>query len=474
MRVVLLALACVCLVIVLVLWRGIRAEPRAAVVAKADPAPTPAVRRTSAPPPRLEPPRRRARAKRETAHVRGRLVGPADVSASALIADLVVTAEEGDRRYEASLEEDATFALHVPAGAYRLVAIGSEWVGEASVVAVGGATVEVTVVLGAAAKITGTVKAPDLSQAVVTIAGPPSARTRTRSIEDDGSFEIAGLVAGEAYELTFSAGDAREKTLTVTAPREALEVTLEPLPVLEGAIGYDPAEGCQIDEVEISDGAKFTASADVDDECRFTIAGLPAARELTISADGGGWHFTDQILTAAEGNPPPLCLNPPCAERAAKATVVVEAIDARSGADLSLVVHSERGTWPCRDQGPRCAVQVPVGAKVTAHARNLDCAADAPPSITVRPGTNRIALQCHPMRIIQGVLRYPAPPGATPPPFSVRCAGSSETANTRGYLFQLHCPVETSAVEFRSIHEPLWRQARLPTGAGTVLVEIGL
>jgi hypothetical protein len=80
------------------------------------------------------------------------------------------------------------------------------------------------------------------------------------------------------------------------------------------AIGFlDGA--CPVDAVSLhgSGIAEDAApSAAVDDACRFELTAPEGASAPTVVATGPGWRLEDSVSLPPQGDPDPICLNPPC------------------------------------------------------------------------------------------------------------------------------------------------------------------
>jgi hypothetical protein len=397
-----------------------------------------------------------------------------------------VSAEQGARSHGAELELDGTFAIHLPAGRYRLVAVGDEWVAAVDDVdAVAGATVDVRMVLIGAARIAGTLHASRAALGDVEVrvrrAGTEvnsgrhhRAVTGRRDVQPAESdelerFVVDGLLPGVSYDVTIGGTAIRETTVrAVIAPAENLEVILQSLPVLRGAIGL-ASEGCPIGRVEIADGEGYRVLADVEPDCHFASPGLPAGRSLEVRADGGGWHLSERFVTPEDGDPPPVCLNPPCGAPIARAAVEVQLEGAPADGSMNVQAQAGERAYGCHSTGARCVTEIPPGTKVTFGVFNRECAREERQTLTVHAGRNAVVFHCRRLRMIQGVLRYPGLLRNT----DVRCAGG-EPGYGRGHIFQVRCPVDASAIEFRAEGGGTWRQAPVPAGSHPAIVDVDL
>ena len=311
------ALAVVLVALVVVTVRGLRRPPKRppptdVEIAAIDPPETAAPRATSAAPIRRE--------SEGVAHLRGRVLFPAGVEATE---DLEVAAEDPTRRVIARITDDGRFDIHLPSGRYTLVASAGVLVGVVPDVLVrSGAERDVDIRLATGATIRGKVRAPDGVDCEVGISAVPTGRDDEigKAESDDGRFSIQGLVAGRQYDLTFRCPELRKLTLTgVSAPADGLDVALQPRAELRGAIGLSPDGDCPISTVALqvagktmTDQDENDASTDVDGDCSFTLAVPDQVAIVTLVASGDGWHLEEQVAIPPNGDPAPICLNPPC------------------------------------------------------------------------------------------------------------------------------------------------------------------
>jgi hypothetical protein len=267
---------------------------------------------------------------RGTAQLRGRVVLPSGDDESEGGEGVKVTAEDGVRVVGADVEgEDMHFELHLPPGRYTLTARSGSLVGAEEVIAEAGTVREVTIGLEAGAEIAGQTHGDEEIDVTVRAFRAGSHVDGTEGEKDGGSgFSVTGLLAGQAYDLTFTGDGLRPTTVrNVVAPTQGLDVNLTRLPVLRGAVGVRAGESCPVTHVQVAkpletirarrtddddDGGTNGPGSTVDDDCHFELT-LPAdAAQVRVVATGSGWHLEEEVAVPAEGDPPPLCLNAPC------------------------------------------------------------------------------------------------------------------------------------------------------------------
>ena len=241
---------------------------------------------------------------------------------------LTVTADGGRRVVEALTFSDGRFDIHLPPGQYAVVASFGAWVGMTpSVPARSGGEHELTIVLGPTASLRGTVRRPaGVGRVTIraSLAGRDDWNEGDASNDDDGTFEVEGLVPGRTYDLQVEGQGARTATVrSVTAPASDLLIQVDALPVLRGAIGFPSGGDCPIghvglftpDELPADDDALNDdvgeQTIDVDGDCRFELSVPEGASQMMLLAVGAGWHLEQAITIPPVGDPEPVCLNPP-------------------------------------------------------------------------------------------------------------------------------------------------------------------
>jgi|HubBroStandDraft_5_1064220.scaffolds.fasta_scaffold24967_2 hypothetical protein len=300
-----------------------RHAPRRAVVPETEASSESEKASTRAPdrnePPHPAWPRRAPPAKRERtalARLRGRVLLAPDRGEPEDLGDLEVDAEDGERFVVAELSPGGHFAFHLPPGRYTLVATSGDLAGMAvGVPARADRELEIDIPLGPAARIAGTARAP--ADAEIMVKATPAGGTRVVLSQpvEGGAFTLRGLIPGRRYDLTFFGDAIRSATLrSIAAPTDTLEVALTGLPIVRGAIGFlDGA--CPVDAVSLHGSGiseDDAPSAEVDGACRFELTAPEGASEPTVVATGPGWRLEDSVSLPPQGDPEPICLNPPC------------------------------------------------------------------------------------------------------------------------------------------------------------------
>jgi hypothetical protein len=230
--------------------------------------------------------------------------------------DVEVVADDGDRFVVAELFGDGRFAFHLPPGRYTLMATSGDSAGLiAGVLARPDQELETDIRLGPAAHIAGTARAPEGGEISVKATPVGGARVADSQPIEDGKFTLHGLIPGRRYDLAFFGDAIRTSTLrSIAAPTDALQVALTGLPIVRGAIGFlDGA--CPVDAVSLHGSGIAEAdapSAEVDAACRFELTAPEGASEPTVVATGPGWRLEDSVSLPPQGDPDPICLNPPC------------------------------------------------------------------------------------------------------------------------------------------------------------------
>lgn len=293
-------------------------DSRAEVPAPATPPPPPS-RPETPPRPISRAPLAGQRERRSVAHVHGRVLlssGGGDIDD---LDDLQVDADDGLRLVHARLSAGGRFSFHLPPGRYTLVAESGDLAGTTlGVLAGADQEQEIDIRLGPAATVRGTLRGP--AGAEITLRALPVGSlhpARSQSVEDDGKFALPGLIPGRRYDLTFFGPAIRETTLrSIVAPVDRLEVVVAALPIVRGAIGFPPGETCPIETVSLHrDGIAAgddQAETEVDADCHFELTPPEGASLLTVVAEGAGWRLEESLAIPAQGDPEPICFNPPC------------------------------------------------------------------------------------------------------------------------------------------------------------------
>jgi hypothetical protein len=449
------ALVLVLVVVVVVGVRGLRrhqGRPPVAAPAVADEAPPPAPRRYPSSPAPDPPPRRESSG---VAELRGRVLFPSKEEATS---ELQVVAEGGARKLPANVRR-GQFQLRVPAGRYTLVATDGTLIGVVEdVLARAGTTRELDIRLEPGAIIRGRVRSQGFVEVSASPAGEPG-HVGSGDVEKE-DFTVEGLIPGRRYDLRFEGPTIRPTTIAgVTAPADDLDVELLPRAQIRGAIGFANGTKCPIETVELrlesqrpndhevdDDGA----SADVGRDCTFTLTVPDAAAAATVVATGPGWHLEESVAIPPEGDPDPICLNPPCRahseaeDRFAHLRVALDgpAAGMEMTAEVKLPGHG-RGCFGT--DGACVIVGLPAGETVAVQASAEGCRG-APTTVTLATGDNAVRIPCHRLRHIEGVIRTI---GQLPELMTVRCAGESWRPIEGTRLFRLTCAADVATLEVR-------------------------
>jgi hypothetical protein len=384
--------------------------------------------------------------------------------------------------------ERGTFELHVPPTTLRLTARAGGHVGVVMGVAVvADSDRQVTITLGPAAVIRGTVRwgvdtGKDLGVATVHARAAAISSSVEAVVEDDGSFTLDGLVPGVSYDLRASHDDARPATLTgVRAPAQGVALTLERLPVLRGAVGLDRHGDCPVRRVSLDEGLPGEDDDDdggshrVDRRCRFEapLRGAPGTR-VRVTATGPGWQLASTVEIPALGDPAELCLNPPCGQREVRVPgrirVLMPGAAARSfTAWARTEAHAQAS---CRHTND-CILEVPAGKPATVGVDARGCDTGDSQAATVRSGELvTLTFPCRQLRDVLGVVRGG---DSGPGRITIRC-GDRERAVSNSGTFTLLCPTDAAGLDVRTHPGGDWRTVPFPPGPSheTALVEVRL
>jgi hypothetical protein len=305
------------------------------------------------------------------------------------------------------LSPDHRFAFHLPAGRYTLVATCGDLAGATfGVPARADQDSEVDIQLGPTAHIAGTVRAPAEAEIEVKATPVGGAPVVGSQLIENGAFTLSGLIPGRRYDLTFFGPTLRRSTLrSITAPTDALEVALVELPIVRGAIGLSDDDGCPVDTVTLHGPGideDDPPSSDVGDDCRFELRVPESAADPTIVATGAGWRLEDSLSLPPQGDPDPICLNPPCRsdQLDLQGTLRVRFEGAPDGSSItveSVVIGArDEGIMACASNGASCE----LGAVTAGRSLELTISAAgcAPVSrtVAVHAGDNLLSLACRP------------------------------------------------------------------------------
>jgi hypothetical protein len=250
------------------------------------------------------------------------------------LANIQIVATDGIRNLRARASRDGRFAFHLPPGVYTLSASTGPWAAiRTDVAARSGVDREIDLELAMGAMISGRLRTT--AESVIWLSARAAGAPLTApalvevSLVDEAEFTLRGLVPERRYDLIFEGEGIRTIRLPdVMAPTAGLNVTVEALPILRGAIGVAPGETCPIEEVVLraAPGAPATertsglpAGGESDDgqapdgACAFELPVPDGVTHVTVVATGNGWHLEAPLDIPVSGDPPPVCLNPPCA-----------------------------------------------------------------------------------------------------------------------------------------------------------------
>lgn len=419
-----------------------------------------------------QPPLERAASER-LGHLRGRILLPPAAGEDELD-DLRVEAHDEERSVRAETD-GATFQLRLPPGRYALTARAGSLVGAVEGAELHpGATTDVVVPLQTGATISGVLRVPGAIEVSFRVRAQASGSDR-QAAEETGSadessaeFEIGGLLPGERYDLVFSGDGLRETWVRgIVAPAQGLSVEGARGPALRGAIGLPPGTPCPFDTVTVEQGDEGETHADVDASCRFEANDLPPATTVVVRAIALGWHIEGRAEIPAQGDPEPMCLNPPCGDPPPLAQVAVELAGAPEHASFSLSASSADGrVESCGSTHGGCTLEdlAPGPARIEVTSRA--CADFEPLRVDLRPGENRLTVACKRLRTVQGLIRDASGAPFAPEDLSVRCAGAPPTHVERSFVFSLRCPHEGARLEYRTGPGDGWR-ASSPVPAAT-------
>jgi hypothetical protein len=436
-------------------------------------------------PPRLVPSSGRAEpGDQRISHLRGRVYPPAGSNGASVLSALRVVADDGQRLYPVYVDAQGVFDLHLPASTLAITALSPGFIAlREGVRTVAGTTQEVDLELQPAASLAGTMQLPrpaannDTFPIIVRRTGAltPAAHGWT---EPSGRFLIPNLVAGRAYDIEVQAPGFRKRIVrAVQAPATGLSIALAPAPRLRGAVGVAPGAACPVKIVTIRAGGDGR-HAQIDPQCGFRFDDLPLVPELEVEASARGWFLSATVQVPENGDPEPVCLNPPCQPFGPDILTALEV--AFSGVPRSqameIDVITDQGGG-CHGNGTGCELlAVPVGIPVQLHATINGCQPESQ-AITPHAGGNHVTFPCRRVRTVEGTIRL-ADGSAPHGEIEVRCPDSAEAESQLlsdgPFNFELECPWEAAAVEYRPQGDGPWRSARLSSGNADALVEIVL
>jgi hypothetical protein len=407
-----------------------------------------------------------------TAHLRGRVITPPDLKD---LEDLKVVADDGEHRYEAATNAAGEFQLHLPARGYTLTASLDGLVAVGAVRARAGNTEEVILTLKPGASIKGILRyrAP-LREPLFAgaLRSGTSLSIASENVEENGRFELRGLVPGNVYDLEIQRGSQKMIRRGVTAPAE-LELTLPELATLRGAIGFPAGTDCPFEGISLELRGGVEAFASVDRNCHFAFKDLTPASEGMLRASGGGWHFEEHVVLPAQGDPAPVCVNAPCRDLPPVRLADVEVILTGAPAESHVVVTASQGEGEsrgCGSNSAQCEMKdleagVPVSLQVSANG-----CLPARQTFTPSAGKNTVNVVCRRMRVVEGVARG----SDASDPASVRCQNGGVAVLEGSSIFEIHCPADQTELLYRKTARAPWRRTPLSPGTEPVFVELTL
>lgn len=424
-------------------------------------------------PPSFQPARQVAtRARAQTtgvAHLRGRVIAPGGRK----LDNLAVFADDGQREYEASVGQEGAFTLHLPVRPYTLVASAGELIAVEQIDA-DTRSGEIVMRLEPGAAIEGRIFPPEAATVLEVTAtrGNSSIEDGDLTTADDGTFRIDGLLPGMDYTLRFASDQWRPRQLTLPAPARDVVVRMAAPAVLRGAIGVPPGGPCPIQDVEVESGGEIEELT-VDRRCHFISSEPLMGSEVLVRASGRGWHLEERVSIPEDGDPGPLCLNPPCHGLPPRQPTTLE-VSLEGGGDsssLSVYILGDHGRGCGTSHGGSCRFdQLAGGERISVSVNAPGCATEER-TVLLAEGRNRLVVTCRPRRQIQGVVR--PKDGARLPPVSISCAGGESNETVSEPRFGIQCPPGETGLRYRAGADP-WRTVPIPTGTGPALVEIRL
>jgi hypothetical protein len=405
--------------------------------------------------------------------------------------ELSVGAQTAERNFAAEVEEDGHFFIHLPPASYTLVAQTPNQVATVEVPDLkDNEDREVTLRLTEAATIAGTVTTPGSQRRVEVriLRASTHIDAAETSSHERGEFEAPGLVPGWDYDLRFSSPGLRSVTLErVRAPAQGIAVKLEAAPTLRGGFGVADGERCPLESAHLEGPGNQAPEADsdsgyvaFDEDCRFEIDDLPEVPRVRVLVSGGGWHFEADVELPAHGDPPFLCLHPPCLDpgQKPKASLELSLRGPTPGSFAVILDMGERGMQRqgCPESPPGCVLEnLPVTPQAEVRISRRDCVAK-PTRVVLNPGRNYLVVDCERVKEIAGIVRAAPSGDLSEPRMAVRCASDSLVRGVQGFAFSLDCPANLASIEYRHASDRTWRPApvRSSNDGTRGLVEIQL
>jgi hypothetical protein len=141
----------------------------------------------------------------------------------------------------------------------------------------------------------------------------------------DGTFVVEDIEPG-LYDVAVTAdglADAHLRSLASDAI--GARVALSRLPVLIGAVGnaQNGTDGCDGLEIQVDVGDDDTRVEPVGEDCTFSVEGLARGQAVKLAVGDEDHEASIGVSMPAGGDPPPVCLGPPCASLPSALVVLV-------------------------------------------------------------------------------------------------------------------------------------------------------
>jgi hypothetical protein len=326
------------------------------------------------------------------ARIHGRVIGEHSTD------DLALTVDDGKRAYDPALEDDGRFEINLPPGTYALTASAGRKVAVAQVDDLAeNEDREVTMSLALGLTIEGRVECDGPCTGVSVGADMQRTHARVSSCEsvDGGQFTLEGLAPGHTYDVVFEMPGRRRLLIPgIAAPRRGLLATLEPKPTLSGGFGIEPGQECPMQSLEIEPQDEVSGDLQFDANCRFAIDDLPDLDRVHLRASGEGWHFEVDVALPAHGDPPFLCLHPPCREPEEPANLEL-ALSGSQEVSVYLIYEGDHGgvVTSCNPRRNCVLRDLQPGKTVTVRVSSEACESQ-PLAVYLHSGTNFANVAC--------------------------------------------------------------------------------
>lgn len=402
-------------------------------------------------------------------HLRGRVIVPAGTDLDDQ--GLSVTADDGENEYPAAVSKDGRFELHLPPRTYTLTASMGELVGMKEGVSPPAGSEELTIPLETAVAIEGSIVPGRLGRrpsVEVTRAGNEISSGRVDASE--GRFAVKGLVRGARYDVEITDRGRSSLLRDVVAPA-TVQIPLPALVTVRGQIGFEPGTRCPFKSVSLTaDEGNDHPQERVDGNCHFRIEDVERGA-VQLRATGPGWHAEGAMVIPAEGEPEPVCLNPPCRDLPPVEPASLQVTLVGTPGDTTVVaqVRQEDGGDSCNDRGSCLIRDLIPGARSTLSVWGSGHGCEeVVREITLVSGPNVVSVPCLRTRVVEGFAR-----GGDRQPATVSCRNGEEVDLRDSALFQIRCPAEATELRYRSGNRP-WHTAALPAGLERAFVELTL